>query len=78
MDRQAQTIQWLRASLPRRANQASPAQLLRPALAELHPGLFLGAVGLSLLAGLLAGQLDFPFTATFCTAHLPMFLLFLR
>ena len=78
MDRQAQTIQWLRASLPRRAHNASPTQLLRPALAELHPGLFLGAVGLSLLAGLLAGRLTVPFTATFCTAPLPLFLLYFR
>ena len=78
MDRQAQTIQWLRASLPRQAHKASPAQLLKPALAELHPGLFLGAVGLSLLAGLLAGRLTAPFTATFCSAPLPLFLLYFR
>lgn len=78
MDRQAQTIQWLRASLPRQAHKTSPAQLLGPALAELHPGLFLGAVGLSLLAGLLAGQLSAPFIATFCTAPLPLFLLYFR
>ena len=78
MDKQAQTIQWLRASLPRQPHKASPAQLLRPALAELHPGLFLGALGLSLLAGLLAGRLDLPFTATFCAAPLPLFLLYFR
>lgn len=78
MDRQAQTIQWLRASLPQQAYKVSPAQLLRPALAELHPGLFLGAVGLSLLAGLLAGRLAIPFTATFCAAPLPLFLLYFR
>ena len=78
MDRQTQTIQWLRASLPRQAQKASPAQLLKPALAELHPGLFLGAVGLSLLAGFLAGRLTVPLTATFCAAPLPLFLLYFR
>lgn len=78
MDKQVQTIQWLRASLPRQAHKTSPTQLLSPALAELHPGLFLGAVGLSLLAGLLAGRLAIPFTATFCAAPLPLFLLYFR
>ena len=78
MDRQAQTIQWLRASLPQQAHKVSPAQLLRPALAELPPGLFLGAVGLSLLAGFLAGRLTVPLTATFCAAPLPLVLLYFR
>lgn len=79
MDRKTQTIQWLKASLPQQGHRrAGPAHLLGPALAELHPGLFLGAVGLSLLAGFLAGQLTVPFTATFCAAPLPLFLLYFR
>ena len=78
MDRQAQTVRWLRASLPRKAPRVRLAELLGPALAELSPGLFLGAVGLSLLAGLLAGRLTVPFTATFCAAPLPLFLLYFR
>lgn len=78
MDRQAQTVRWLKASLPRPQGTSEPGVLLRSALAELSPGLFLGAVGLSLLAGLLAGRLTVPFTATFCAAPLPLFLLYFR
>lgn len=78
MDRQAQTVRWLRASLPRAQGAAGTGVLLRSALAELSPGLFLGAVGLSLLAGLVARQLPTPFTATFCTAPLPLFLFYFR
>ena len=78
MDRQAQTVRWLRASLPRAQGAAGTGVLLRSALAELSPGLFLGAVGLSLLAGLVARQLSTPFTATFCTAPLPLFLFYFR
>lgn len=78
MDRQAQTVRWLKASLPRPQGSAGTRVLLRSALAELSPSLFFGAVGLSLLAGLLAGRLTVPLTTTFCTAPLPLFLLYFR
>ena len=78
MDRQAQTVRWLKASLPRPQGSAGTRVLLRSALAELSPSLFFGAVGLSLLAGLLAGRLTVALTTSFCTAPLPLFLLYFR
>lgn len=73
-----QTVEWLRPSMPKKGGTAPLPLLLRIALAEARPGLFALALTLALLAGIFAARLAAPLTCTFCSAPLPLFLLYFR
>lgn len=72
------TVEWLKPSLPGHNRRRSLTLLLRMALVEAQPELFLGALGLALLAGLVSAWLSMPMVSTFCAAPLPLFLLYFR
>lgn len=77
MEVEKELAEWLKPSIPQpRRRTALP--LLRLALAELRPGLLLGALAAALLAGLLAARLSIPLVGAFCAAPLPLFLLYFR
>ena len=78
MDNGKRTAEWLKPSLPRGRQQNDILFLARLALDEVRPGPFLGALVIALLTGLFAARLSMPLVSTFCTAPLPLFLLYFR
>lgn len=77
MEAEKKLAEWLRPSMPRKGRR-NVLPLLWLALAELRPGLLLGALAAALLAGLLAARLTMPLVSTFCAVPLPLFLLYFR
>ena len=74
-----QTIQALKASLPQAKRRAPAMTLLRIAAEELSVPLLLGLLAGAVLLGVRCGRLlAAPLLAVFCTAPMPMLLLFHR
>ena len=74
-----QTIQALKASLPQAKRRAPAMTLLRIAAEELSVPLLLGLLAGAVLLGVSCGRLlTAPLLAVFCTAPMPMLLLFHR
>ena len=74
-----QTIRTLKASLPQARRRAPAMVLLRIAAEELSAPLLLGLLAGVILLGVSCGRLlDAPLLAVFCTAPMPMLLLFHR
>ena len=76
----SRTIQLLQVSMPEPKNrQTSVFTLLRIAASEISPGLLLGLFAGALIFGLLSVRvLSMPMLTIFCTAPMPMLLLFHR
>ena len=74
------TIQLLQASMPEPRNRQTPVfTLLRIAAGEINAGLLLGLFAGALIFGLLSVRaLSMPMLTIFCTAPMPMLLLFHR
>ena len=76
----SRTIQLLQVSMPEPKNrQTSVFTLLRIAASEISPGLLLGLLAGALIFGLVSVRvLSMPMLTIFCTAPMPMLLLFHR